>query len=297
MKKIFPLLKTGLLIVSITIFSSMFTGQLRSSSNDKGLFLKFGVYQTDKATEMYRKFAPLVKALEKGLSNLLDKPVNIEFKIFGTYQSGIDAIVSGEVDFVRFGPASYIKAKNIKKNTRLLAMELKKGKMRFKGHIVVNSKSNIKALSDLKGKTFAFGNPNSTIGRFLAQAELVKEGIYSKDLKHYKYFDRHDVVAKAVELGDFSAGSIKNGTFKKFERKGTLRTIHSFENITKPWIASEIMPEQVYQALKQALFQLKNSQALKALKSTGFSPASDSDYDFVREMMTLSTKFDMESKK
>lgn len=68
---------------------------------------------------MYAKFAPLVKSLEKGLSEFLDQPVDIKFKIFETYQSGINAIVSGEVNFVRFGPASYstnIRSGSLKKS-------------------------------------------------------------------------------------------------------------------------------------------------------------------------------------
>ena len=85
-------------------------------------------------------------------------------------------------------------------------MEDKKGERRFSGVIVVGADSSIKRLADLAGKRFAFGDENSTIGRYLAQAELVKAGIRARDLAHYEYLGRHDLVAKAVSLGDFRAG-------------------------------------------------------------------------------------------
>src|SRR5262245_11790345 len=75
------------------------------------LALDFGVYQTDKATEMYKRFTPLLEQLSDDVTRRLGRPTDIRLTIFKSYDDGIKALVEGTVDFVHFGPASYILAK------------------------------------------------------------------------------------------------------------------------------------------------------------------------------------------
>jgi len=137
----------------------------------KTLSLAFGVYQTDKATVMYRSFTPLIDALQTAMAQQLNRPVDIQLTIFRSYDDGIDALSKGTVDFVHFGPASYIVAKARNPGIELLAMESENGAKRFQGVVIVAKDSPIQNLQDLKGKTFAFGDPNSTIGRWLVQGQ------------------------------------------------------------------------------------------------------------------------------
>ncbi|MFT4647616.1 MAG: phosphonate transport system substrate-binding protein [Glaciecola sp.] len=245
----------------------------------------FGVYKTDKATELYRKFLPVIEAVQADLTERLDCDVNIELQIFGTYEEGLSALVAGKVDFVRFGPTSYILAKGQNDAIALLARESKKGESTFKGVICVKVGSPYQTLEDLRGCRFAFGNPNSTIGRFLAQEELLKVGIKSSDLGTFEYLAQHDRVGKAVMLGDFDAGALKESTFNKLNAGAALRKLHTFDNITKPWIASAKLHPKLKEGLSAALFNLKDPAALKSLKVTGFLKATDSDYQPVRFTM------------
>lgn len=174
----------------------------------------FGIYTSDKPTVMYKKFKPILGYLQDqmGVDQL---EVDLKFKVYSSYSDCIDAIVKGKCDFVRFGPSSYILAKERNKDIRLLVMEHKKGEKRFKGIFITAKDSPIQSISELKGKSFAFGNENSTIGRYLSQAELVKSGIFSSDLKSFNYLGRHDKVALAVAVGNYDAGVVKENTFKK----------------------------------------------------------------------------------
>lgn len=258
-------------------------------TNSYAIDLKFGLYTSDKPSVMYKKFKPIIKYLENDAKKQgLD--INIDLKIYPDYQSALDGIVKGEYDFARFGPASYILAKEQNKDIRLLAMEHKKGKKVFNGVFVVNTKSNIKNLSDLKNRTFAFGNSQSTIGRYLAQSEMIKAGIYAKDLKDHKYLKRHDKVALAVAYGDFDAGVIKEGTFKKYKNKGLVK-ITSFQNVTKPWLVKAGIDDKVYATLKKALLKLKDKKVLKVVKKSGFLEAKDTDYQIIRDGMEKSKDF------
>ncbi|WP_177420773.1 phosphate/phosphite/phosphonate ABC transporter substrate-binding protein [endosymbiont of Lamellibrachia barhami] len=262
-----------------------------AASTTAPVALTFGVYQSDKATVMYRKFLPVLEYLQKQMEIRLGQPVDIELKIFKDYDQANDALVAGEVDFVRFGPASYAIANDRNEGIQLIAMEEKKGKKRFRGMIVVHSDSPIKTLQDLKGRRFAFGNDKSTIGRYLAQAEMVKAGIHAKDLTGYDYLGRHDKVFKAVALGDYDAGALKEATFKRNNKAGTLRVLKTFENVTKPWIAREGLDAHIVDAIRQGLLSLKDKDILKIFKASGFLPTSNDEYAFVRQGMRLSAEF------
>lgn len=254
-----------------------------------GLDLKFGIYTSDKPTAMYKKFKPIINYLE---SDLKTKGINakIKLKIYPSYEAAIDGLVKGEYDFGRFGPASYILTKEKNPNVKLLVMEHKKGKKVFNGVFIAKVNSTVKSLSDLKGKTFAFGSSKSTIGRYLSQAELLKVGISSKELRSYKYLGRHDKVALAVLSGDFDAGAVKEKTFKKYKDRG-LKSIKKFENVTKPWIVKAGMSKKIYKNLQQSMIDLKDKKVLKVFKGDGFVKSSDKEYDKIRIGMNLSKRF------
>ena len=258
----------------------------------KPMSLSFGVYQSDKATVMYRSFTPVLEALTAPMEKALGRPVDIKLTIFQSYEDGIESLARGQVDFVRFGPASYITAKARQSDIELIAMETESGDKRFKGLIIVQKESPIRTIADLRGKRFAFGDPNSTIGRYLVQAELIKAGITGKDLKDFQYLGRHDTVVKAVEIGDFDAGSVMQQTFEKANAKGTLRVLASFDNVTKPWVARKGLERSTFEAIQAGLFALKDPAVLKELKITGFVPTSDDEYRLVREGMRLAEEFD-----
>ncbi|MEZ6015716.1 MAG: PhnD/SsuA/transferrin family substrate-binding protein [Planctomycetota bacterium] len=251
------------------------------------LALTFGVYRTDKATTMYRQFLPIVEALQEDLSGALKRPVEIELKIYKTYQEGLDSLVEGSADFVRFGPASYILAKERNAAIELLAMEHQDGKKRFKGVIVVRQNDSATALADLRGRSFAFGDENSTIGRYLAQAALVRAGIHANDLRGFAFLGRHDAVAAAVQIGDYDAGSLQVSTFEKLNKENKLRVLSSFENVTKPWVARAGLDAEVRKALTNVLIHFDDEALLKPLKMSGFMATSDEEYAFVREGMKV----------
>ena len=247
--------------------------------------LVFGVYQTDKASVLYRKFLPVIEMVQTELSERMECEVEIELRIFKTYQDGLSALVSDQVDFVRFGPTSYVLAKRTNPSIELLAKESKNGQSTFQGVICVRADSPFQELQDLAGCRFAFGNQESTIGRYLSQAELLNVGIRAQDLRHFEYLAQHDMVGKAVLLGDFDAGALKENTFHKLNGDGALRKLHTFDNVTKPWVASAGLDPDLKEALRATLIGASDSDALGSLKVTGFMKAVDQDYQPVRSAM------------
>ncbi len=246
--------------------------------------LDFGVYTSDKPTVMVKMFRPILNVLESELTKTLGEPTSISLQVASNYEKGIDNIASGRVDFARLGPASYVAAKHHSPNLGLLAMENVKGQKSFSGVICVKGKSDIDSVEQLRGRSFAFGDKRSTIGRYLSQHYLAQRGIRSSNLATFAYLGRHDAVGSAVGAGQFDAGALKESTFNKLRKKGVdIREIARFSNVTKPWVARAELDPKLVAALKAALLEMKDPNALKAIKKNGFFPAKDSDYATIRE--------------
>jgi phosphonate transport system substrate-binding protein len=250
--------------------------------------IKFGVYTADKASAVVEEFAPILDDLEKAISDKLARPVKIELDVFSKYEEGVAAIADGRVHFSRLGPASYITAKEMNPELELLAMESKKGSRVFHGVIAIHRDCEITTLAELKGKSFAFGNQLSTIGCYLSQAELLKAGLKGTDLEKFEFLDRHDIVGMAVVAGDFTAGALKDSTFKDLVDQGQpIKALMEFENVTKPWVVHPSLDREVLDALRSTLLEMKTSSVSK----DGFLPASDSDYESIRVAMAIAQNF------
>lgn len=265
---------------------------LMTSPSAADIKLVFGTYTADKPTSTVKKIKPILRYLEKTLSVSLGEPVTIATQIARNYDKGIDQLTDGKVDFARFGPASYVLAKDKNADIEILAMEAVKGGKTFSGIICVHQDSTINSMAQLKGRTFAFGNELSTIGRYLAQSQLLDVGIKGDDLKRYAYLGRHDRVGTAVGNGEFDAGALKLNTFRKLQKKKVaIRELLRFDNVTKPWIARAGLESRIAIALRDALLELSEPALLKSLKKSGFLPGNDGDYDPIRTAMKKSRKF------
>lgn len=254
--------------------------------------LKFGVYATDSRADVEKQFRPALAVLEKDLTERLGETVKVDLKISPTYEGGLADLVEGRVDFTRLGPASYVLGKDKEPRLSILAIESKDGAKTFNGIICVRMDSDIESVAQLRGKSFAFGDDQSTIGRYLSQLYLVEHGIRAKDLSRYEYLGRHDKVGIAVGRGEFDAGALKQSTFNKLVKKGVpIRVLVTFPNVTKPWVGRAGMDSRIEAALMAALLDMTDRTALKALKADGMLPGSDDDFAAIRQSIKENGRF------
>ncbi|MCO6431451.1 MAG: PhnD/SsuA/transferrin family substrate-binding protein [Deltaproteobacteria bacterium] len=252
----------------------------------------FGIYTAVKPTEQIAKFTPVAKALAAAMSESLKRPVEVKFKVAATYQEGLKDIVEGKVDFSRLGPATYIEATNANPKLSLLAIESKGGSTTDFGVICIKDDSPVSAVTDLKGKKFAFGDEASTIGRYLSQQYLLKHGIKAGDLAGFEYLGRHDAVAAAVGAGRFDAGAVKEETYKKLKASGTpLKELARFPNASQAWVAKSDLNPEVLDALKAGLLGLEDKAALKAIDADQIVQGSEEDFKLVREAINTNESF------
>ena len=254
--------------------------------------LNFGVYSSNKPSAMVKVYRPILKELEDSMSAKLNRKVDIRMQIAKDYDQGISHLVKGRVDFSAFGPASYVEAKRMNKDINILAVENVKGAKVFYGVIAVAENSPIRSIKELKGKSFAFGNEGSTIGRFLSQLALEQSGIRAGDLSRYEYLGRHDKVGTAVGAGSFHAGALNEKTFKKLVANGEqIRELVRFPNAAKPWIARSGLKPKVLSALRDSLLEVEDSATVAGLRINGFLEGSDEDYKVIRMAMENNQAF------
>jgi len=254
--------------------------------------LKFGLYLSDKPSELKRKFTPILTAIEKSMSAELGEPVKINISLSKGYEGGVTAISSGAVDFARVGPASYVEAIEKNADISILAIEQNKGKKTFNGIIAIHKDSPIKMVSELKGKSFAFGNKYSTIGRYLSQSYLLSNGIKASDLSSYKYLGSHKKTGDAVARKKYDAGALKESTFKKMINRGIpIKMLVKFSNVTKPWVARSGLSIKIKTAITNALLAITDKKILKAIKKDGFLTGSKDDYVDIMNSIAENNKF------
>ena len=248
--------------------------------------LVLGLYPSEKPRNMVEALRPSLNAIEDMMESQLGEEVEIRIQMLSDYVTALNALVAGEVDFARVGPASYVLGKKEQPGLELLAMENSHGGVVWEGMIVVRDDSDLHTISDLKGRSFAFVSERSTLGRFFPQAYLAEAGITAEDLGDYDYVGHHEAVGLAVWAGRFDAGAMNSRMYNKLVNRGLkLRAIASFENVTRPWVARARLPVETAEALREALLSLDDPDLLTALGFDGFLPAVDTYYEPTRRVI------------
>lgn len=244
--------------------------------------LILGIHPYLPATELVQRFTPLAEYVSKKLG----QPVVLE--ISKDYQDHIDKVGKDKIDIAFMGPASYVKMVSLYGKKPLLACLEINGKPTFQGIIIVKKESSLNTLKDLKGKSFAFGDHESTMGHHVPRYVLLEAGIKVENFASHVFLANHNNIALGVLVGDYDAGAVKEDVFYKFENRGLRELVKTPEISEHVFIASSTLPSQKVQALREALYHLKDDEkgknSLSALRDnlTGMVPVFDSDYDKLR---------------
>ena len=238
--------------------------------------------------EIIDRFTPLANYLSKEIGKSIQVRVGLD------YQDHNEHIGHDLVDIAFMGPASYISMVSQHGEKPILARLEINGTPVFHGNIIIRKDSTIQILRDLKGKSFAFGDPNSTMSYHVPLYMLNKSGVSLQKLKFHKLLGSHNNVALGVLSGDYDAGAVKNEVFLKYKTRG-LRSLKSTPELSEHvFITKSNMPPGLVTALQQAMYRLaslpQGKEILGSIKkhTTGLVPAKNSDYDNLREILTQS---------
>lgn len=253
------------------------------TGDEPGVHLSLGLYTSNKPSTMVRILRPIVTHIEQQMTARLGQSVKIRMQIAKNYQQGIEHLTAGKVDFSRFGPASYVEAKKSNPDLKILALESINNSKVFFGIIATHIDNPMTDVTELRGKSFGFGDQQSAIGRYQVQQYLAEHGIGAPDLGHYEYLGRNDVVGTKVGSGEFTAGALSEWTFRRLLSQGEqIREMARFPTVSNPWIARSGLDVELFDALQQCLLELTDKESLHRLKIDGFLEGTDLDYDVIR---------------
>ena len=258
--------------------------------DSNGLSIKFGVYTHAEPTEMFRKFAPALAYLE---TNASEVPLRIDLVIYKGYSNLVEALVRGDVDFARPGPASYGLARMRNSTIYPLAKQLHDGLPVIDGVIFTRADSKLHRLQDVAGKRFAFGDRDSTFGNYVAKAALLDAGIRGTNLGFYNHLRSHTDVARAVKAGDYDAGAANSNVVWRVFGGSGLKILHPMSSVSFPWVATTNLPTNVRSVITKHLLELRSPSILTNIDPdvTGFTNASPADYDAFEKQMIRAKEF------
>jgi len=256
--------------------------------------LRVGFVPAEDAQQVMQNAQPIVEILRRQLG------MEVQAFVATDYTGVVEALRVNKLDIAFLTPASYVLAKN-EANVKVVLKSERKGIPFYYAAIITRADSGIKTLDDLRGKSFAFGDSLSTTGNIIPRRMFKERGIDPvRDFKQVLYSGGHDATVLAVLNRKVDAGATYanspdgNDTawmryLKNSEDVKKIRAIAFSEPIPADnLVVSASLDEAIAKKIVATFVELsRNPEGKKMLRDLyqidGFEPATDKDYDSVRE--------------
>jgi phosphonate transport system substrate-binding protein len=170
--------------------------------------LRVSAIPDEAPTELQRKFAPLGKYLEAQTG------MKVIFTPVTDYAAVVESLATKKIDLAWLGGFTFVQAK-IRTNGTAIPIAQREEDAKFTSRFITADPA-IKALADLKGKTFAFGSPSSTSGSLMPRFFLQQAGLNpEKDFKNVAFSGAHDATVAFVASGKAEAGVLNASVWDK----------------------------------------------------------------------------------
>lgn len=265
-------------------FADSTSAPIKSQATGKaGKVFRVGFPPDENPQEIVRKNAPLLEYL-KAKTGIPE----MEIVVPATYTAAVEQMQQGDLDMVYFGGLTYVLAKKEVEITPIVRGVVGGTAENFT-YIIARKDRGISALTDLPGKTFAFGDVASTSGSLIPHKALLNAGIDpNRDFKKVVYTGAHDKTALAVFKGDVDAGAMNARKFPDMIKKGQITedvvqvVFRSEPFADYPWAVRDKVGQDMIDKLRRAFVELKDSQMLALLGVEGYETTSDQDFENLR---------------
>ena len=247
--------------------------------------LVLGVHPYLRHADLVERFSPIAEYFSSSLGQ------SVRIEIAEDYQAHIQSVGENRFDIAYLGPGPYVRVVDGYGARPILGKFEIKGRNSFRGVIIVRENSDLNKLSELAGKRFAFGDPNSTMSHIIPRYMLRQAGITTDRLGGFEHVPNHMAVALGVLSGRCDAGAVKEEVFHKYKKRGLKALVWTPPIATHLFVARADLPEKTIITLRKALLLLREdtygSVILHAIKPsiTGMTPGQDSDFDNLRTIL------------
>lgn len=260
--------------------------------------LNFGVVSSENEADRIVRYKSLVAYMERSLQ------VPVKMHQATDYAGTIEALKARKLEFARFGPAAYAQAWIITggKVEPLVVETDSDGLVGYHAVVVAKVGSPYNSLADLKGKSFAYADPNSTSGFIAPSFFLREDGIDPETFFGRTGFSgSHENSIIAVLNGTYDAAATwwtneERNNVARMEGKGMLpkgqtRVIWKSPKLPgSPWAIHTDLPTQLKADVRSALLALPTAdpQSWKGLtdgKNQGVQEITHADYEPIVRMI------------
>ncbi|MCK5686863.1 phosphate/phosphite/phosphonate ABC transporter substrate-binding protein [bacterium] len=247
--------------------------------------LNFGYASGENIVSIINKFTPMMDYLSDKMG------MKVNFVRTASYAETQEGFINGVLDIGILNALSFLEMEE--KNIIIpIAERLKEGKSSYQSYIVVKKGSPVLNIQDIKGKIFAFGDPNSTSSTLIPQKLLLDTDIdIYKDLKQFIYFQKQDSILYAVLNKTVDAGAVASFIFEESdpEVKNLLKVIEKSNPFPLgPFVVSRRMNNEIKGKLLEILLSMNTTEegryALKKADLQGFTLFINKDFDQLREI-------------
>ncbi|WP_261133735.1 phosphate/phosphite/phosphonate ABC transporter substrate-binding protein [Bacillus sp. Marseille-Q3570] len=262
----------------------------KEGSDQKGEELTIGVIPSQTEGEMQGA----MDKLQEKLSNELDREVKID--TYPDYNGVVEAMNYEKIDMAFFGPLTYVIAHE-KSGAEAIITQLVDGEPFYHSYIITHKDHPYESLEDLlkesKEVDFAFGDPNSTSGSLIPSIELKDRNVYTDKDKHkfktVRFTGSHDATSLAVQNKQVTAGAVDSAIYNQLVEAGTidgdqLKVIWESDKLFQyPWAVNKGMDDDTKKKLQEVFVGIEDEEILDAFGASGFTEASNEDYESIRK--------------
>ena len=207
-------------ITAAPALSVLPAAQAQSRPASTAKVLRISAIPDQKPEKLNRLYGLVANELSQQLG------VTVKYVPMTDYTAAVSAFRTGDLDLVWFGGLTGVQARLQKPGARVLAQ--RDIDASFHTIFIASTRSglkpvtNVKGLTELKGKRFTFGSESSTSGRLMPQYFLSKAGVTLSDFAGGApgFSGSHDATIALVQSGAYDAGAVNEQVWRSSLHNG-----------------------------------------------------------------------------
>jgi phosphonate transport system substrate-binding protein len=275
-------------LAALAALSLSFIGCDSGSKAPAAAPLRVSMIPTTDPAKILRESEPLKSRLAQATG------APVDFTIPANYAAVVEALVADKLDVAFLGGFTYVQAR---KRAGVEPLVQRDRDQAFHSVFVVPVASSVATLADLKGKSFAFGDVNSTSGHLMPEYYMRQENVDPEVIAKAIYTGGHDATLLAVANGKVDAGAMDEAVFQKMTADGKVdpKSVKIF--FTTPpffdyvWVARKGLPADTQKKIADIFLALDEGKAddkklLELLAAKKYVRADDASYEKLRQAAT-----------